>query len=269
MENLEEVVENKEETKEEVKLTADEQRAIDLGWKPKDQWQGPEEDWVPAKHWLKYGDVEHKLMSLEQADKQKDKVIQAMKNHYLRVKEDSVREVLETIKKQKKIAIEQEDFTKVAELDMQAEMLEENLQKRFKATDIEVAREQVPQGPPPEFHAWNRKNNWYKYGSSTDEMTVEADTLAVGFQSRNPNASYADVLKYVEDKIKKIFPDKFKETEEITAVDDGGSTKATPTRSGKTPVRLNEAEKAAAAAFGMSEAEYAKEMQAYEKRKGI
>lgn len=257
-----------EEPKVEVKLSPDEEKAVSLGWKPKTEWDGPEDGWVPAKWWLKYGDTEQRVIALEAEQKHKEKVIAAMKGHYLRVKEDTKKELLDTIKRHKAIAIKNEDYQKVAELDLQANDLEANLDNSFKKVDAEVAKTDQPTGPSPEFYQWNRENTWYKYGNKSDEMTVEADTLAVGYAQRNPGADYKDVLRYVEDKIKKIFPDKFKPANEpITAVDEGG-THIEPTRPRKGTIKLDAAQKAAAAAFNMSEEEYAKGLQEYEARKG-
>lgn len=260
--------ENKEDTKEPVQLSADEERAISLGWKPKDKWEGPETDWVPAKWWLRYGDVEQKVQHLEAKDKQKERVITAMKNHYVRVKEDAKREVLESIKRQKHEAIKNEDYAKVAELDLQADYINGNLETKFKEVDAQVqATVQEDNVPSQEFLDWNRKNSWYKLGSK-DELTIEADRLARGFVSSNPGVSHGEVLDYVTTRIEKIFPDKFKkEPDPISPVDEGGGHRA-PTKSG-TKYKLSEAEKAAAARFGMTEAEYAKEIEAYNKRKGF
>ena len=272
MENKEEVVVDKEVVveKEEVKVSPDEERAISLGWKPKDQWQGEEDDWVPAKHWLKYGDLEHELMSERQSSKHKDKVMGVMKGHHLRLKEDAKKEIEQTIRRQKQDAIKEEDFQRVAVLDAKLDVLKENLDKRFVDADSQANRE-IPQasGPPPEFFEWNRSNSWYKLGSSTDEMTSEADTIAMGYQTRNPSAPYKECLKYVEDKIKKLYPENFKKEEVNTAVDDGGSTRSTSTVFKKGGYKLNEMEKAAAAGFGMTEAEYAKELEVYDKRRGV
>jgi hypothetical protein len=264
----EEIVEDKDDKKE-VTYTEDEQRAIDLGWKPKDQWQGGETEWVPAKWWLKYGDVEQRAQTFESQDKQKTRVIEAMKGHYLRVKEDAKKEVLETIKRQKREAIKDEDFQKVAELDVQADLINNNLETKFRENDTHIQRDtQVDPGPDPEFFNWNRQNSWYKLGS-TDSLTVEADSLAVGYKQKNPNASYKQVLEYVSDRIPKIFPEKFKKDEEVimTAVDDGTTSRQSP-RKTEGKYKLNDAEKEAAKMFGMTEEEYSKDLKKWDAQRG-
>jgi len=255
--------------KPEVKLTEDETRAISLGWKPKEEWQGDPNDWVPAKWWLRYGDVEQKATALEQENKHKERVLKSMKDHYTRVKEDSIREVLDIVKRQKRVAVQNEDFQKVAELDAQADMLEAGLKGKFAQTDKMVEQAEVPQGPPPEFYAWNRENSWYTINGG-DEMSTKADALAIGYVQTNPKLSYQEVLQKVTNDIKKLFPDKFKKEEPpVTGVDDGGGREASrTTQSKENDYKLTPAEKEAADRFGMSYKDYAAELKAYDKKKG-
>lgn len=269
-ENLEVKDEGKKDDVKEVQLSPEERRAIDLGWKPKDQWQGNEDDWVPAKWWLKYGDLEQTKIALEQQDKHKERVINAMKNRYMRVKEDSVKEALDIIKRQKREAMKEENFQAVAELDAQAELLKEGLENKFKQADAEFAQQDTQVNtPPPEFYRWNRENSWYKFGDTTDPMTVEADTLAFAIRSRNPNASYNEILSTVTEKIKRMFPEKFKkEPDPVNAVDEGSETGSRASKGTKSSYKLDAAQKEAAMRFGMTEAEYAKEIAEWERRKG-
>jgi len=259
-----------ESNKEEVKLTEDEERALNLGWKPKEQWQGDPNDWVPAKWWLKYGDVEQRLQAAEAEAKHKEKVLGTMKNYYTRVKEDAVAEVRAQLQRAKREAVKNEDYEKVAQLDANLQDLENGLKTKFEQVDKEVSQNSPPAGPPPEFYAWNRENSWYHLGSQ-DEMTAEADSLAIAYMARNPNAHYTDMLNHVGDRIKKLFPDKFKKEESpMTAVDDGGGETGGKAKTGGTKLpKLTAEEKEVAARFGMSEEEYAKEKVKFEQRKGF
>lgn len=263
----------KDEGKDEVKLSEEETRAINLGWKPKDQWQGNPDEWVPAKWWLRYGDVEQRLLAAEQENKHKEKVLGSMKNHYTRVKEDAIAEVKQTIQRQKREALKEEDFQRVAELDAELEVLETGIKNRFNAVDKDVANDvnSAPPGPPPEFHEWNRQNPWYKLGSN-DEITKEADALAIAYATQHgQNTDYRKMLDYVGDKIKKLFPEKFKQEEvPMTSVDDGGGEQGSRgTKGGPKAPKLTDVEKEVARRFGMTDDEYAKERDKYEKRKGI
>ena len=257
---------------EEPKLTPDEERAIALGWKPQDQWEGDKGDWVPAKFWLRYGDLEQQLIVSREENKHKEKVLKSMQGHYVRVKEDSVKEVRDIIRRQKNEALKNQDYERVAELDAEAHVLEEGMKQKHNAVDQEVIRDiQETPGPSPEFIAWNRMNPWYQAGSN-DPLTQEADALAIGFTRKFPGAAPSAVLQYVEDRIKRTFPEQFRPATKAPAaspVDDGGGeARTTTSRSSKSSYTLSPAEKEAAARFGMSEKEYAEEVVKYDRRKG-
>lgn len=267
--NLDPVIEKDEPVVETPTLTPDEQRALDLGWKPKDKWEGDESEWVPAKWWLKYGDLEQRSITLEAETKKKDRVIGAMKDHYVRVKDDAKAEVLAQIKKAKAEAVKQEDYQKVAELDYQVDQINSGLDNRFNKRDQEVQKVDTENvGPAPEFLEWNRHNSWYKYGSTTDELTRYADTVAVGFRQLNPTASYEQMLEFAEESVKAKYPDKFKPMPNNPVNESGSNNQPKPPKGGS-KTRLTEAEKEVARNFGMTEEEYAKELEVYSKRKGL
>ena len=251
---------------EEPKYTETEAEALATGWVPKDQWKGAEEDWVPAKAYLKYGQVESDLKRVRSEASQKEKVIKSMKDYYLNVKEDAKKEILDTLKRHKREAIKNEDYAEVAKLDVQIDEINDNLDRKFKASDEKVKNIEVPQGPPPEFFDWNRKNSWYVLGAQ-DGLTKEADALAIGYAQAYPAAKYDDVLNYVEETIKAKYPQKFEKPRgRPTDVNEPGESvgDAKP----KTKVKLTPAERQAAEAFGMTPEEYAAGLQKWESTRG-
>lgn len=250
--------------------TPDEQKAMKEGWKPKDKWEGPEDEWVPAKAFIKFGEVQSQLKQAKQDASHKEKVINTMKQFHLQVKEDAKKEVIDTLKRSKRDAVKAEDYQKVAELDLQLDELETNLDNRFKTSDAAMQQlESYNVQPPPEFFEWNARNSWYKLGGKT-ELVKEADILATNYIQANPQSrsNPAEVLDYVEKRIKRMFPEEFKneERERPSAVDDSPRERA----EGNSPrrPRLTEAEKSAAEAFGMTHAEYAEGLKKWDKMKG-
>lgn len=257
--------------KEEPELSPDEVLASKEGWKPKDKWEGAEDEWVSAKAFLKFGQVQSQLKHAKQEASQKEKVINAMKQFHLQVKEDAKKEVIDTLKKSKREAVKAEDFQKVAELDLQLDELETNLDIRFKNMDVKQREmEQANAGPTAEFTDWNQKNGWYKMGSTTG-LTKEADILGMAYLQANPDARNRpmEILEYVEKRIRKLYPEEFenKERERPSPVDDGPRERPeSPKTSSR--VKLTEAEKSAAEAFGMTHAEYAAGLKKWDDMKG-
>lgn len=249
--------------------TLTEKDAMDTGWVPKDQWKGAEEDWVPAKAYLKYGQVESELKRVRSESSQKEKVIGVMKNHYTNVREDVRKEIQDSLRRAKRDAVKAEDYSRVAEIDTQLDEISDNLDRKFKQADAQLnqAQQQVPVGPPPEFYEWNRRNSWYQLNSN-EPLSKEADTFAVAYANTHPGGSYTDMLDFVSDKMKRLYPEKFEaRPREREAVNEPGAVLGDGER--KKTVRLSAAEKSAAEAFGMDPVEFAASLKQWDKMKGI
>lgn len=265
------VVETPEENNDEPQYSPDELQAMEEGWAPKDKWKGPEDEWVPAKAFLKYGRVESELKRTRSEASQKEKTIKAMKEYYLNMKEDAKKEVLDSFRRQKREAIKNEDYQEVAKLDLQIDELSQNLDRKFKQHDevLQNVDKSTPT-PPPEFFEWNKKNSWYVLGE-TGGMTREADALSIAYRQMYPNSSYSDVLNYVEQTIKSRYSDKFdtRNPRKDRPSDVSEPSELNGNAPNKRQVRLKPEEKAAADAFGISYEEYAKGLQAWDKMKGV
>jgi hypothetical protein len=246
-----------------------EQEAIQSGWVPKDEWKGSEDDWVPAKQFVKRGQLEAELKRQRADGAHKEKVIKSMKDYYLNLKEDAKKEVLDSLKRSHREAIKSEDYVEATKISLQMEEMEDNLDRKFKQHDEQVAQVTAPvHTPPPEFFEWQNRNSWYKMGQD-DEMTIEADQLAVAFAKRNPNKDYIEMLNYVTERMTKMYPEKFMTKQKERVADDvnePGSVQSKGDNRSKT--KLSPAEKEAAAAFGLTEQEYAEGLRELDKKKG-
>jgi hypothetical protein len=267
---VEDVVENEDHEQDAPEYSEEEKLALEEGWAPKDKWKGAEDEWVPAKAFLKYGKVESELKRVRSEASQKEKVIKTMKDYYLNVKEDAKKEILDNFKRQKREAIKNEDYAEVAKLDQQIDDLTDSLDRKFKQHDQHMLNaEQVAQTPPPEFFDWNKRNSWYVLGEQSG-LTKEADVLAVSYAQMNPGVKYGEVLKFVEDTIKAKHPDKFQsDTRRPRASDVNDPPEFTGDTKNKRAVRLRPEEKAAADEFGISYEEYAAGLKQWDKMKGV
>jgi hypothetical protein len=257
----------------EVVLSEVEIQAQQQGWVPKDQWKGNPEDWTPAKQFLKYGEVESELKKERREKAHLNKVVTKMKDFYSNVKEDAKKEILDSLKRQKRDALAKEDFEEVAKIDVQMDAVEESIHRTFKKADEEVKRVDAdrPVEPIPEFYEWHKENKWYKLPDSRsqdDDASVFADEIALGYVSRNPGLPPQKVYEYVTQRMKKAYPELYSNPARRAPapVDDGGGEKAGG--KGKEVIRLTPEEKAAADNFGISYEKYAEGLREYEKRKG-
>lgn len=187
----------------EVVLSPIEQEVVDQGWKPKEDFikdGGDPEEWKTARQWKKDGELRAKLESVTSTLNQTNSTLKALKSHYEKVKETEYKHALDTLKRQKKVALDEGDSDAVVDIDEQIAATKE---AQKEATKVVVEAPQVH----PDFTRWVSDNNWYQ---SDRELRVFADTLGNNYAVQNPHITPQEVLTYVSKSVKRAFPDKFK-----------------------------------------------------------
>lgn len=280
----EKVEEGKEESTDEksssaVELSPLEQQAASYGWQPKEKWVesgNAEEDWVPAKHFMKFGELKQQTISKDKQLQKQERIIKMMKDHHLKVRETAYQDALKSIREERKMALEENDLVRAEALKDRIEELKEQHTKNAAVLPKEVEEEirqaelekqQQPPAPNPDFPVWHSKNPWYIVEvAKQDEISKEADVLAnaiVEQARRDQRAITAkEVYEAVEKKIKKLYPEKF-EPRRSPQSDSPNRTGAGGTKS---TVKLTEDELAVAKAFGMTPEKYAEQQKSYKGR---
>lgn len=191
------------ETQEEVhELSPVEQEAIDSGWVPKDQYNGDEHKWVDAPEFLRRGELFKKIEDQSRQLKDVKRALVEMKKLHEGVREVEYKRALETLRAQKKAALEDGDADAVIAADERIDLIKE--EQRNLQTE-ETYDEPTRGEDHPEFVAWKSKNNWY---STSTPMKAFADAL--GIELRNEGLSPQQVLKRVEEEVRKEFPNRFR-----------------------------------------------------------
>lgn len=204
-------------------LSEVEQRAIEMGWKPKSQFSGDEADFIDAKEFVSrkplFDRIEHQSRELKEVRK----ALKALSDHHQKVKETEYKAALEELKQEKRRALESGDADKLIEIDDR--IAEE------KARQVVSEREDKTQTnqPHPEFVNWVKQNTWY---ANDAEMRISADQIGTAYAAAHPELDPNEVLKYVKERIRKVYPEKFQNPnkERPSAVE--GSSNA-PTRSSR------------------------------------
>lgn len=192
-------VENQEEQVHE--LSPVEQEAIDSGWVPKDQYNGDEHKWVDAAEFLRRGELFKKIEDQSRQLKDVKRALMDMKKLHEGVREVEYKRALETLRAQKKTALEEGDADAVIAADERIDLIKEEQ----RALQVETVVEEPSRGEEhPEFVAWKAKNNWY---STSTPMKAFADAL--GIELRQDGLSPREVLKRVEEEVRKEFPHRF------------------------------------------------------------
>ena len=200
-----EVVEEKQEQV--VEPTPTEAKASEQGWMPKERWEAEgrdPEEWRPAKEFVDRGELFKSIHNIKRELKQEQARTTALQKHHQYVFEKAHKQALDDLKKEKRQAMKAEDLDKVAELDDEIEAKQE----KFVTEKAElVAQVQATQTPVvPEFEQWKETNTWY---GADEELSEFAEATAFVYMKKNPGYDPTKVLKHIEDKVRKQFPDKF------------------------------------------------------------
>jgi len=198
---------------EENTLPPAEEKARDLGWVDQEEWveQGnSEEDWITHQEFNRRGELFDKIAKQNKRIKQMEATMFEFKKHHDKVAETSYKKALEDLKAQKIEAMENGEFSQVADID---EQLADLKTKSKETTDTSDAA----------FMEWRSENSWY---DDDPVLREEADIIAAGYLTRNQDKTVSDAGEFVTEKIKKMYPEKFRNNNRTkpTAVGSSGTT---------------------------------------------
>jgi len=211
-------------------------KARRMGWKPKDEYTGNPEKWVPAEDFLKTGfdtpailAERYKILDDRFARSERERAASAAKldeavgmvgqlTGMMRTSEqrayDRAKKDLEA---ERTLAVERGDKEEFARADKELEDLRKTAPApAAEKPAVQTPTEQPAQGGPaaPEVLEFYQKNPWYvppgQFSATGDmELSREADMLHIGLRNVNPTMPLAENLKNVEQRLRQMFPAKF------------------------------------------------------------
>jgi len=209
LEALEEVVEPVE--NEEIEYTPAEEKAMSSGWRPEEEWNGDEDDWIDAKTFNRNGEfmsrIQHQskeLTSLREESETLKKGMKELGEHNKKIAEQEFKKAMSALKREKVLALEEEDHVSVVDIDERMDDLKDTKKDMDTAETLEKPPENV--APNPVFVDWSTTNTWYGKDSI---LRGAADAVGMEYADKNPGAPIEDVLAYVTKTIKDEFPNKF------------------------------------------------------------
>lgn len=183
-----------------------ETRATEMGWRPKEEWDGPEEDFIDAKEFVRRQPLFEKIEHQSKAIKQLSQAFDALKTHHTKVKETEYQRALISLKQAKKDALRDGETDRALAYE---EKIEEVEQQKAEF-DADAAQVQVPQEPTvhPDFIAWKQKNAWY---NKDQELREFADTYGGGLKPKVMAGQLTpqEAMDLVSKQVRKAFPEKF------------------------------------------------------------
>jgi len=250
------IVEKKEETKV-PEHSEMEHRALGMGWRPKEEWKGEEDDFIDAKEFVRRKPLFDRIDSTGQRLKKVEEALNQLASHHQQVKEVEYQRALKELRLEKRSALKEGDTTTALELEDKMDELTEQRQQ-----EVAEVKTQKSDGPSSDFVVWVKDNDWYL---KDEEMHDFADGAANSYLHREKAKGHSlteeMVFRHVLEKVKKAYPEKFENPnrQKASAVSSGD-------RSGKpakSTYTLSEEEEAVAKNFEkqgiMTRDEYIKE----------
>lgn len=234
-----------------------EDRAMENGWRPKEEWQGDPDDWVDAKQFNFRGELMERIKSQNKQLHKATSEIQALKTNYQQFQEHTkqlaeveLKKQLQQLKDVKKQALEENDYDTVVEVDE-------------KVADLKAIQKETPPPPQPtldpEIAAWIEANPWY---NDDPVKRGAADAVFDKNKAEYPDKSMSELLKEVGNTIEARFEQpKRSNNNPVTASSTGGK----PTKRGPTHHDLSDEQRRVGKTFVDSGAiknltEYAKQL---------
>lgn len=223
-----EKVEEKQSEEKALELSPMEARASEQGWKPKEVWVaegGDADEWRDARSFLDRGELLNRISTQNKEMKELRKELKAFAEHNKQLAATKFKEKMESLKEEKMAALEAGDAKRVVELDEQIDTTRDAMAAN--KADLEASKVAPAAGEiPPEFQRWMDNNSWYGQDA---EMREFADQVGTAYAKANRTKSPGEVLKYVEQRVRKAYGEKFsnaKRTEPNT-VESGSARVAT------------------------------------------
>ncbi|MHA2266021.1 MAG: hypothetical protein ACXAEN_26815 [Candidatus Thorarchaeota archaeon] len=203
-----------------------EQRARDMGWRPKEEWSGPEENWKTAEDFVRIGEnympvlkerlgkMEETIGELRTENKKVTGSLTKLAEWHRGTWKRQYAKALADIKAQKRAAVAEHDTEEYDRLvQEEADLLDE-------------ADGSDPGSPPaddtvPEFYEFQTKNPWY---GQDPEMTMYADGLQAVLTQYEGVSDDKTFFQEVEKRVRTRFPEKFRNDNQAlpVAVEAGG-----------------------------------------------
>jgi hypothetical protein len=231
------VVEKKEEpVKEEKQLSNMEQQALAMGWRPREEFEGEDDEFIDAKEFVRRKPLFDRLEQQSKQLKNVNKTLEQLKGHYTKMREVEFNRALAELKSARKQALTDSDGDRFEAIDDRIKEVEKEAEKLRVEDEVQNAR---PVADPAEFQAWRGRNSWYQ---KDEAMTAFADRIGLKHQEEVTSGVITplQILQKVEQAVRAEFPHKFKNPNKETAPDVGKSSNTGSSKS-KT-IELDETE---------------------------
>lgn len=203
-ENLkQEEVKEPEVKQEEVQIDPIEERAREMGWRPKEEFEGDEVDFIDAKEFVRRQPLFDKIEHLSKELKKMKQGHEALVDHTRKLKEVEFKRAMDQLKAARKQAMLEGETDKALVYEEKLEEVEQ-MRTEFNEQSAQLQQNTQTETEHPTFVGWKQKNGWY---GRDESLTLYADAL--GRKLAKAGVSPETVLDEVAKEVRKEFPHKF------------------------------------------------------------
>lgn len=182
-----------------------EQKALSMGWKPKEEFEGNPDDWRDAKEYVDRDSLFRKIHNQGRELRKTQEALNALIEHNKKLSEAQREAERERLNAAKAEALEDGDYGKATNIDTEIDAMNQAEDDILNVPEFE---------PTPEeselFVQFKDRNQWY---GTNEEITEVADMLANRFvaqkQAAGERYTEQDVYSFVESRVPNHFPDYF------------------------------------------------------------
>lgn len=203
-----------------------EQKALGMGWKPKADFDGPEEEFISAREFVKNGELIGEIKNLKGELRNQGQVFETRLQNVNILHEQQLNNQLTKLQGEQRQAAEAADMTKFDAIGKQIDDVQKQGQQlRQPASTAD------PLGSQPEMQQWRANNPWIKDGSSPAKA-LYAENIAGNFIQSNPQATVAQMLGHIDREVSREFPQVKNENRDQPSMADKGKPVNTQTKRG-------------------------------------
>lgn len=262
----------------EVELSVDEQKAMQHGWVPKEQWDGSPEEWIPAKVFNMRGDFFSRIAKDKKEISELRQTVDHLVDHSRKAYDAGYKQGLAELRAERREALEAGDVERVEQLEDKIDEFKEEHAAKKQEFEQKVTKQQAQENPV--FDTWHVENDWYMADATLTTYANEvASEVAGKAQTSGVQVDYPKLLQEITRKVKQKFPERFGRTkvQEKTSAVDGGSNSADDKSTVKRGSKFSEADlsdqdrrimETVLKTTKLTKEEYLEQVGAYAKRKG-
>ena len=259
-------------------LSVDEQKAMQHGWVPKEQWDGNPEEWIPAKVFNMRGDFFSRIAKDKKEISELRQTVDHLVDPSRKAYDAGYKQGLAELRAERREALEAGDVERVEQLEDKIDEFKEEHAAKKQEFEQKVTKQQAQENPV--FDTWHVENDWYMADATLTTYANEvASEVAGKAQASGVQVDYPKLLQEITRKVKQKFPERFGRTkvvEKPSAVE-GGSNSADDKSTSKRSAKFSEADlsdqdkrimETVLKTTKLTKEEYLEQVGAYAKRKG-